>query len=111
MEKAGAIGICAGLFYGYVLIPLGLRIRCPFRLLTGLRCPGCGITDMCLSILHGRFAEVPGYNWGLTLASPVLIWLVVHHWLGGDPKAEQRAAVIVASALLVWGVVRNLVGL
>mgnify|MGYP000317370659 CR=1 FL=1 len=62
--RAGAVCICAGLVYGYLLIPLGLRLRCPFRALTGLRCPGCGVTDLCLAVLHGRFWEAPAYNWG-----------------------------------------------
>ena len=39
---AGAGLLCAGLLYGYVLIPLGLRIPCLFGHLPGLRCPGCG---------------------------------------------------------------------
>ena len=65
---AGAGFLCAGLFYGYVLIPLGFRVPCLFRRVTGLRCPGCGITDLCLGLLHGRF--LPGCNWGLTAAAP-----------------------------------------
>ena len=67
---AGAGFLCAGLFYGYALIPLGFRIPCLFRRVTGLRCPGCGITDLCLGLLHGRF--LPAYNWGAAAVRPQL---------------------------------------
>ena len=109
--KTGAALLCAGLFYGYVLIPAGIWIRCPFRQITGLRCPGCGITAMCLSILRGNFAEAPAYNWGLTLTAPVLLWLGLHHLRGGSRRTENIAAVVLLAFLLSWGVYRNLQGI
>lgn len=108
--KAGAAILCAGLFYGYVLIPLGLRIACPFRTVTGLRCPGCGVTDLCLSILYGRFAEAAGYNWGLTLAAPGLLWLVWSHgWRKDGPaRGERTVSIGLLLFLLGWAVFRNI---
>lgn len=101
---AGAGFLCAGLLYGYVLIPLGFRMPCLFRRVTGLRCPGCGITDLCLGLLHGRF--LPSYNWGLTVAAPWilgLLWLQRRH-----PKAAGALAWVLVAFLLAWGVLRNL---
>ena len=111
--RAGAVCICAGLVYGYLLIPLGLRLRCPFRALTGLRCPGCGITDLCLAVLHGRFWEAPAYNWGVTVSLPALVWLAVSQWKygGDDARRRQRVCLILAAWLLIWGVIRNFIGL
>ena len=108
LYQTGAVWICAGLLYGYVLIPLGLRMPCPFRLVTGLRCPGCGVTDVCLALLHGRFLEAPGYNWGLTLALPVLGWLAWRRLRRGT--WDQRASLGLAAGLLAWGVARNIIG-
>lgn len=105
----GAGVLCAGLLYGYVLVPLGICIPCPFRLLTGWRCPGCGVTALCLDLLHGRFS--PQYNWGLVLLAPCIALLL---WLerGGRRSRFTRffgwALVVV---LLVWGAARNLWGL
>ena len=104
---AGAGFLCAGLLYGYVLIPLGLQVPCLFRQVTGLRCPGCGITGLCLELLHGRF--VPAYNWGLVLAAP---WIPGLLWLQHRyPKAAGISAWILAALLLAWGILRNLCGI
>lgn len=99
--------LCAGLFYGYVLIPLGLRLPCLFRQFTGFRCPGCGVTDLCLGLLHGRLR--PDCNWGLTLASPGLAWLL----LAGKrhPKTAGALGWALLAALLAWGLLRNLWGI
>ena len=110
LYQTGAGLLCAGLLYGFVLIPLGVRIPCLFYRFTGLRCPGCGITDLCLALLHGRF--IPAYNWGLVLASPALVWLLVRLWKNGAcGKAEKTVSAALLAFLLAWGVVRNLWGL
>ena len=110
LYKTGAGLLCAGLLYGFVLIPLGLRLPCPFYRLTGLRCPGCGVTDLCLALLHGQF--IPSYNWGLVLAAPALAWLIFRLWRNGAcGKAERTVSAAVLAFLLVWGAVRNLWGL
>ena len=110
LYQTGAGLLCAGLLYGFVLIPLGVRIPCLFYSFTGLRCPGCGVTDLCLALLHGHFA--PGYNWGLVLASPALVWLLVRLWKNGDcGKAEKAVSAALLVFLLAWGVARNLWGI
>ena len=110
LYQTGAGILCAGLLYGFVLIPLGVRIPCLFYRFTGLRRPGCGVTDLCLALLHGHFA--PGYNWGLVLASPALVWLLVRLWKNGDcGKAETAVSAALLVFLLAWGVARNLWGI
>lgn len=112
LYKAGTGLLCAGLFYGFVLIPLGVRIPCLFYRLTGFHCPGCGVTDLCLALLHGRFREALGYNWGLVLTSPALVWLVARLWRNGAcGKAEKTVSAALLVCLLAWGVVRNFWGL
>lgn len=103
---AGAV-LCAGLFYGYVLLPLGFWIPCPFRALTGLRCPGCGVSALCLELLHGRF--VPGYNWGLVLAAPAIALLAGRRWWGCPRRRwEDVLTWVILGFLLAWGVARNI---
>lgn len=105
----GAGVLCAGLLYGCVLVPLGLCIPCPFRSLTGWRCPGCGITAICLDLLHGRFS--PSHNWGLALLAP---WLALLAWAerrGRRSRLTRALAWALVGALLAWGVLRNLWGI
>lgn len=105
----GAGVLCAGLLYGYVLIPLGFCVPCVFRLVTGWKCPGCGITGLCLDLLHGRFS--PWYNWGLVLAAPWGAALLLAERLGWRPGLVRRLIWVLLAALLGWGVVRNIWGL
>ena len=37
-------------------------VLCPFRAVTGLPCPGCGMTRAFCSIGHGELARAFGYN-------------------------------------------------
>ena len=106
---AGAGLLCAGLFYGYVLIPLGISVPCLFHRVTGLKCPGCGVTSFCLDLLHGRVT--PAYNWGLVLALPPGLWLVWAERTGRHPGAVRVLSWVLAALLLAWGVLRNLWGL
>jgi hypothetical protein len=54
---------------------------CSFRLLTGLDCPGCGLTRAFCAISHGRLGDAWRYNpfgylfYGVTLALVAYPWL------------------------------------
>lgn len=39
-----------------------ISIKCPFYLLTGLYCPGCGITRMFKALLEGNIYQAFRYN-------------------------------------------------
>ena len=41
---------------------LGLPTLCMFRYLTGLPCPGCGLTRSCVCFAHGHFGESLAYH-------------------------------------------------
>ena len=110
--KTGTVLFCAGLFYAFVLIPLGIRVPCLFRLLTGWRCPGCGITDCFLHLLHGQFRAALSDNLGLTAAAPVLLGLSAAAWRGTLSRSTfDRCTLALAMVLLGWGILRNPLGL
>lgn len=113
------LGILVGIGLAYYLEiqTLGFSIPCPLRQLSGLRCPGCGLTTACIALLQGRWADAARAHLGLTLALPVLLpWLcvVLWRWLWRRP-AKGPALKIIGLALVVWavvwGVVRNFIGL
>ena len=54
---------------GFAVIYLSLSLfevsvwRCAWKLVTGLRCPGCGLTTGCKAFLRGDFVESFTRNW------------------------------------------------
>ena len=44
--------------------------KCPFKLITGLSCPGCGIQRAIHAMLHGKFTEAITYNYYFTASIP-----------------------------------------
>lgn len=53
-------------------------VICPFRLLTGLPCPGCGLTRSWVHALHGDIgASLAAHPFGLPLLILVLVLAVV----------------------------------
>jgi hypothetical protein len=113
-----AAAVAGGLVYALLLIPAGVRIPCLFRAVTGLRCPGCGVTDICLGLLRGGGWSLASLNVGLFLILPVLALLLGRRaWLylrlGAVPRGrgEDRAWTALAAFLIAWGVVRNLLGI
>ena len=51
---------------GYTLAitkwPLHLPTTCGFKLLTGLPCPGCGMTHACCALIHGQVVDALHFN-------------------------------------------------
>jgi len=61
---------------------------CPFKLLTGLPCPGCGATRAALSLLSGHVREAWGFNPLMACA-----YLLAPLWLALRCLARKRAVI------------------
>lgn len=114
----GAVVVSVGCAYAFFWVKTGLSIPCPFHLLTGLNCPGCGVSRMMLSLLRLDFAAAFRYNAVLFCLLPVLLGLgalyVIRYVRLGTKRAGKTGEAIVwtlVGVLLSWGVVRNLVGM
>lgn len=81
---------------------------CPFRLLTGWNCPGCGGLRMTHDLLHGDLAAAAADNIFLLLGVPALTAWVVLSRLRGQQVSPLRLLTVTVAAALVWTVVRNL---
>jgi hypothetical protein len=57
----------------------GVFPPCPFRFVTGLKCPGCGTLRAIHNILHGDIAAGFRYNPLTVLLLPLAIWFVASH--------------------------------
>ena len=110
------LGIVLLLGLGYALwgSVTGLWLPCPFHALTGLECPGCGVTRMCLALLRLDFAAAWAANPGLLLLSPLILglvgWQVMDYVRTGDrrPVRGQRLLGWTLVVLVVgYGILRN----
>jgi hypothetical protein len=92
--------------------------RCPFYLLTGLFCPGCGSQRATHALLHGRVAQAAGLNLLAVAALPVLALGALDGAWAGLTGVPRRAALLYRPWLgwltvaftLAFAVLRNLPG-
>jgi hypothetical protein len=83
---------------------------CPFRLLTGLNCPGCGALRMIHDVLHGQLAAAINDNVVLLVGIPLLAgWVLLRRRHRKLPLTLPAAAAVMVT-LVGWTVVRNLPG-
>ncbi|MFZ2242283.1 MAG: DUF2752 domain-containing protein, partial [Gordonia amarae] len=72
VAAAGVVGIGVACVASPAHIEDG-PILCPFRMMTGLSCPGCGLTRSWVYTMHGDWAAAFGAN----IVGPLLIAAVV----------------------------------
>lgn len=70
-EGLRILGIGTAYFFWVCLT--GVGIPCPFRLLTGYLCPGCGITHYFVALLQLHFADAYSANPFLFVLMPFLV--------------------------------------
>lgn len=111
---AGAAGALAA---GYVALVNPSRpgrlptVPCPFHALTGLWCPGCGMTRAMHDVFTGHPLSALGTNllWPLLVVVVGWTWLA---WLSPQVRRPTRAPAAMWVSLvvlaLVYGVARNI---
>lgn len=94
----------------------GFGIPCLFNLITGLKCPGCGITRMCLSLLRFDLKSAFNYNPAILILLPffILIFLraIYVYIKNGDlnlGKAFDIIIYIIITVLIIFGILRNII--
>ena len=110
--------LLGGCVYALFYSKTGFGIPCLFHLITGLNCPGCGVTRMLLHLIHFDFVNAFRDNAVLFCMLPFLL-LLLGYWLyryirHGTQKANKAIEIpcwVFVGILLTWGVVRNLIGL
>lgn len=107
-------------FVFYMLDPARnyLVPKCPFKLLTGLSCPGCGFQRALHAFLHGNLKEAFSYNWFLIASLPYALALVVTNYFlptslkNTCHKILENRYVIYSYIIMffIWWIIRNLFG-
>ena len=83
---------------------------CPFKMLTGWNCPGCGGLRMTHDLLHGDFSAAVVDNVFLLVGLPALLVWVLLRRHQGRPVLTVPAIAVLAVLAITWTVVRNLPG-
>ena len=103
----------AGIIY-YIITRFGISIPCMFKEITGLYCPGCGVTRMCINLIQLNFYDAFRSNQACFFVFPVLevifarrAYCYVKYGAVKNEKWMSVITVIIIIVLLVFGVLRN----
>ena len=99
-----------------VLFHFGIVIPCVFHELTGLYCPGCGVTRMIFSLLKLDFYQAFRYNILVFLFIPFILVCVIDFIIKklnnkSDylyQNIDDKVWIILLIITLLFGVVRNI---
>lgn len=88
--------------------------RCPFYVMTGWQCPGCGVQRAMHALLHGDVVAAWHFNAAVFLLFPVIVVLLSAEFL--KEKHPQFYWIVnsrnvlygIAVTAVLWWVLRNL---
>ena len=98
--------------YLYLGNKLNVYINCPIKEITGLYCPGCGITRMLQAILQLNFYQAFRYNPLLFISLPFFIFFTIEGIITKkDPlynKIPNKILITIIIIFIIYGILRNL---
>ena len=113
--KPIVIIMALGFIYIIIYRLTGFAIFCPFRKITGLQCPGCGISRMCLGIINFDFYYAFKSNCLLFCLSPIATILYIRHqyryirYNETETKKWESVLIYITIGLLIFfGILRNI---
>ncbi len=87
---------------------------CPFRMLTGLNCPGCGSTRGLHRLVHGDLAGAFQFNALMVIVLPFLLYALARYTIAavtGRPYqrhyVNQRYLWMLLAVIMVFWIFRN----
>ena len=112
--KRDAILIGGGILY-YVFIKItGFSIPCIFRMITGLLCPGCGITRCLTALADLQLKRAFSYNQYVFFSGPIILFLIIKNDIiyaqyGNRKSSKFDNALILICIItgLLYAVIRN----
>lgn len=114
--KIAGVLLAAGLAYGIFVMATGWAVPCIFRKVTGLLCPGCGISRMCLALMRLDFRAAFHYHPLVMLLAPFwlfafLSWLIPYIREGKREQTRVQSWILGVSIVLLvlFGIIRNIV--
>lgn len=109
------------IFVSYYLINkyTGLYIPCIFRIITGLKCPGCGITHVLFSLINFDIKNAFISNPLVFIYLPFIVIYYIYNCYIYIYNKEDKVLVKISNYIwitiimvtLAFGIVRNVVGI
>jgi hypothetical protein len=111
LSIAAAAAAAVGVWVLYTFPPAAYSFypRCPFRLVTGMLCPGCGTTRALHHLLHGRVEEAFRLNPMLFVLMAVFLFALPSIVRGRRPDFLMKPWFAWAAFFVLTGywIVRN----
>lgn len=106
------IGLIIGMLYAVFIKITGISIPCLFREITGLKCPGCGITTFFMNMLRGDIKTAISANPSLVIVLPLLWAVLISVYVKNSWDIKKRWTLwclyLSLFFLLSFGILRNL---
>lgn len=106
--------LAAGIIY-FIITRFGISIPCIVHKITGLYCPGCGVTRMCINLVKLDFYAAFRSNPVCIFVFPVLGiifarrgYLYISNGKAENEKWMTVSCVIMLIILLIFGALRNI---
>ena len=93
-----------------------IYVPCLFRQITGYKCPGCGITSMCVNTGAFNFFDAFCANPFIFITLPLIIFEVVYcEFLNFKkrkmPTWNNLLLIFYCIGLIVFGIIRNIIAI
>ncbi len=93
---AAVFGVLVAVLYAFDPTRHALTPPCPYLVLTGIACPGCGLTRAAHFLLHGDVAQAFAYNpWAFVGTPAVLAFALM-------PMMTDEALTVRLRTVLSW---------
>ncbi len=97
----------------------GISLRCPFKALTHLYCPGCGGQRAIHAFLHGHLSEALRYNYMFIIFIPLLVVVFLSHFvlsyrMGRRIKtfmSSNSISMTLIALTIAWTIIRNILNI
>lgn len=108
-----ALLLLIGVIYAFIVRYTSFCIPCFFNVITGLKCPGCGITHLFLSLMNFDIPSAFYANPYLFITSPIILLLVILNFFCADSIKNKpiikRLTIVYLISLIFWTIIRNII--
>ena len=109
--------LLVGIAYFVFVFVTRIGIPCIFHVLTGLKCPACGVTRMIMALARFDFAAAFAWNPFLLITGPIILFCLITSeviYIKTGARSLGKLNIVLWGEIafaLVFGVLRNVIPL